>query len=233
MTTRQCPSGTVRRGLASRVVSRTIAPCLMIACQDGDTLGTTPDTGAPTSETGALPTDERPPFLEMITRVTFTFYDMEANVTESSWTDPDADGAGSADPIVLQEGSYAVLVALWNDLQSPPVDVNNEIGVEEKLHQAFLPSAHVQGTMFPYTATGLLTYQYGDLDDDGLPIGLAYGVDANAAGTGSFRFVLQHLAGADGVSLKEPDLVDRVETDGVTALPGYTDLDIEFPLVVE
>lgn len=174
------------------------------------------------------------PYLEVITRVTMTFYDADLAPTEFTWSDPERDGEPLVDTVTLPlDGYYAVLVGLWNEAESGSIDVTNEISDEWDLHQVFLVGSAVDGPANPGNPSAVLTQHYVDLDPEGLPIGTGNGIDATAAGSGTLRLVLQHLGTAEGESLKVPGLAELVATSGLEALPGYPDVDVEFPVVVE
>jgi hypothetical protein len=130
----------------------------------------------------------------------------------------DSDGPGGAAPVIeadtlSADSVYEVHLTLLNSTVTPADDITVEIVEEAEEHQFF------------YHVTGASTQvDYTDADANGHPIGLGTTWSAGTAAVGSIVITLRHGPdkGAAGVS------------DGdITNAGGETDIEVQFPLVME
>ncbi|MEL6547641.1 MAG: type 1 periplasmic binding fold superfamily protein [Myxococcota bacterium] len=168
---------------------------------------------------------------ELITSVTLTLAPMGggANVVVNA---SDDDGNGTIDtiePLTLTAGTtYVMTIGLLNDLETPAEDIGAEVADEDDEHQFFFLGMNVESESTGTVAGAIATVSYGDMDDNGDPVGLVdTSVVANVAGTGDLRVILRHLP-----DLKESGLAGDVATNGLSGLPGDSDIDVTFPLTV-
>lgn len=156
---------------------------------------------------------------ELITRVVLTLEGANQTI-EVEVVDEDGDGVlDEIGELELAAGeTYAGSVALFNDLESPPEDITEEVEEEDYAHQ------------FQYSVTGdadrYITVSNLDVDRNGLDLGLSFDVsvsDEASAGTeGTFVVVLRHYdeATEDNTAPKENDT-------------GETDIRVDVPLVLQ
>jgi hypothetical protein len=150
---------------------------------------------------------------ELITSVFMHFTDSANQTTTFKWRQPGGPGARiTRDTIVLDSGrTYRVRVEIWDESQTPAVDVTPDIRRTQNEHR------------FVYTSTTeAISIQVNDFDTNNPPteVGLDITVSTFGSGprTGLLRAVLRHY------SRRSP------KTAGPTA--GSTDIDVEFPLVI-
>jgi hypothetical protein len=171
---------------------------------------------------------------EVITTVTLTFTPAggDAAVT-ASWSDVDGDGTPTVDGISLSDASdYTLTVAFLNELEDPAEDITTEVAAESDEHQVFLTGTAVSGPAS--TASGaFLAHTYADADANGLPVGLENTVATSGTGSGSLIVTLRHLPVEGGVALKTEGLAEQVASDGLGAIPGASDVSVEFAVTVE
>lgn len=148
---------------------------------------------------------------ELITTVTLQFSDPLNIQPDVVATFRDTDGPGGAEPsqfdtIFLAPSTlYQVTILLLNESVNPAENITTEVEEEAADH------------LFCYTAEGV------DLDivrtdsDGAYEIGIASAWQTNAAGNGSVKVVLKHQPGIKDGSCE----------------PGETDVEIDFPVVVE
>lgn len=149
---------------------------------------------------------------ELITSVTLTFTEVgTGTVTTFAYKDPDGDGGNAPtkfDTISLKANtSYTLTPAFLDESKTPVDDITAEIN--EKADEHLL-------VYTPSPAT-LLTYTYGDKDEDGYPIGLKGTAKTTQAGIGKLKVQLRH----------QPD------TKNGTPAPGSDDVNIDFNLIVK
>jgi hypothetical protein len=106
--------------------------------------------------------------------------------------------------------TYTGVVELTDKSKTPNVDVTKEVAEEKNEHLVVYTPA--PATLFGITITDRDT----NPAPGPYPVGLAYEIRTNAAGTGTLRVVLRHQPGSKNG----------------TATPGTTDLDVQFPVVV-
>lgn len=149
---------------------------------------------------------------ELITSVTLNFKESVSGATTSfSYKDADGDGGKAAtqfDTISLKPNlSYILTVQFLDESKSPVVDLTKEINEEKEDHLV----------IFTPSPASLLTYTYGDKDNNNFPIGLTGTAKAGAAGTGKLKIQLRHQPGVKNG----------------TASPGSDDVMLDFNLKVK
>ncbi len=150
---------------------------------------------------------------ELITTVRLT-YTNKANITEkivATWRD--TDGAGGKAPEISNVNlkantTYSVMTEFLDESKTPSVNITPEILTEANEHQVFY-----------VVTTANLTHKYMDKDSKGFNLGLQSEHATGAASTGKLRVVLKHLVG--------------IKTATSTVNNGETDVDVEFPLVIQ
>ena len=170
---------------------------------------------------------------EVITTVILTFTPDEGGAASLfEFDDPDGDGgnAPTVDAIALAPGSYGLVVAFENRLETPAEDITEEVEDEATEHQVFLTGSAVDGpaTMNDGAALG---HAYDDADTDGNPIGLSNSIDA-VAGSGDLILTLRHLPPVGGSATKTAMLAEEVANGGFAAIAGASDVSVTFSVTV-
>ncbi|MCE7069459.1 hypothetical protein LZG74_04055 [Dyadobacter sp. CY327] len=149
---------------------------------------------------------------ELITSVTLKFTeDGTTNVQSFSYKDADGDGGNAPtqfDTVALKPNkTYAVTIELLDESKTPADNITEEVAEESDEH------------LFVYTPSpsALLTYTYGDKDENNFPIGLIGKAVTTAAGLGKLKVQLRH----------QPD------TKNGTPGPGSDDVNLDFNLKVQ
>ncbi|MCF2498867.1 hypothetical protein [Dyadobacter chenhuakuii] len=149
---------------------------------------------------------------ELITSVTLKFTeDGTTNVQSFSYKDADGDGGNAPtqfDTIALKpHKTYTVAIELLDESKTPADNITEEVAEESDEH------------LFVYTPSPstLLTYTYGDKDENNFPIGLTGKAVTTAAGLGKLKVQLRH----------QPD------TKNGTPGPGSDDVNLDFNLKVQ
>lgn len=156
--------------------------------------------------------DVNPP-QEVITTLIYTLTP-DGGGDAVSFTFRDLDGEDGNAPVITTmplaaNTTYDGTISLLNEQADPTEDITAEIREEDEEHQFFFTST-VDGT----------SVSYDDTDEDGLPTGLRTTVTTGDAGSGTLTVVLRH----------EP----TKNADGdLNAAGGETDIEVDFPLVVE
>lgn len=154
---------------------------------------------------------------EVITTMVLSF-DGQAGATDKELRFTDADGDGGGAPVfdldTLQATSnYNVSIILMNEAANPVDTISNEVLVEGVDHQFF------------YQPTGAnVTIAYADVDVNGNPIGLQTTMATGAASAGVLRVTLRHLPNKSAAGVAGGD---------ITNAGGNTDIEVDFPLVIE
>lgn len=194
----------------------------LVACSDDD------------GDSVEAPEDENDN--EVITTVQLTFTPTAGGDTVSAtWLDADGDGGGDPviDPIKLAaDTDYTVDIVLTNELASPAEDITAEVEEEGAEHQLFFAGDDIQSPNDTVDAN-LAAFEYGDVDEDGLPIGLLMDITTGSAGSSELQVILRHMPLVDGEAVKVEDLEDLFIESGTTNLPGNSDFDINFEFEVE
>ncbi len=165
---------------------------------------------------------------EEINEIVLTFTpDNGEDAITATWLDEDGEGVGAPEigEIELEEGvTYEMTITLTNTLGMEPEDITEEIETEDNEHQFFF--AFTEGYFSDPEGDGNIDngsdpLNYGDEDENGLPVGLTttWTAGDHSESEGEFRIVLKH----------QPDM----KTADSDASVGGTDLDIIFPLHIE
>jgi hypothetical protein len=163
---------------------------------------------------------------EIITTVILTFTPQAGGAPIVAVADdPDGDGGNpeTVDPITLPAGIYNLVVAYENRLETPAENITAEIADEATEHQVFF-TGPAPGTF--------LTHGYADMDDNGLPIGLANVVQPTGPGVGTLVVTLRHLPPINDVPTKTATLAAEVQAGGLGAIGGDTDRQATFQVTV-
>ena len=171
---------------------------------------------------------------EVFTTVTLTFTPASGgDAIVASWADPEADGSPVIDPVNLTNGeTYSVTVQFFNELEDPAEEMTPEVLDEDDEHQVFFFGSAVSGPSSD-SADAVVAQAYDDEDGNGFPLGLSNTFEAVAAGTGTMSVVLRHMPTVNGATVKTATLADDLKSGGVTALPGSTDINVDFEVTVE
>jgi len=171
---------------------------------------------------------------EVFTTVTLTFTPVSGGeAIVASWADPEADGSPVIDPINLtNDETYAVSVTFFNELEDPAEEMTPEVLDEDDEHQVFFTGSAVAGAASA-SADAIVEQAYDDADGNGFPLGLSNTFQAVAAGTGTMTVTLRHMPTVNGVTVKTATLAADVIADGITALPGSTDINVDFEVTVQ
>ena len=173
------------------------------------------------------------------TTVVLNFTPVDGGTAQSfTWADPENDGDPIIEPIVLvgaEDGGIAfdLSVEIWNELEEPAEDVTPEIEDEGDIHQLFFTGTGVQGPATGDAPDALLTHSYDDVDENGLPLGLANKATTLGQGTAEFTVTLRHLPSEDGNATKVSGLAEDVAEGGFAAIAGDSDLQVTFPLEIQ
>lgn len=150
---------------------------------------------------------------EVVTTVQLLFRDSITNNIVGTFEWKDADGDGTGAPVVDQinldaNTTYKVSLTLLNELANPTEDMTLEIEEEANEHQFFFDAQGVN-----------VNVAYDDQDDNNppLPVGLLTVWGTGAAGSGQLHLTLKHYHG---------------NKDGNSS-SGETDIDLEFPVLVQ
>lgn len=150
-----------------------------------------------------------------------------------SWSDPENDGNPAVDVIQLADASaFTLRVSFLNELEDPAEDITEEVDAESDQHQIFFTGSAVEGPATGDNAAAVLTQAYADQDAAGFPVGLENEVATVLAGSGVLTVTLRHLPPVDGEPVKTGSLAEDVASGGTAALPGETDVSVDFDVVV-
>ena len=171
---------------------------------------------------------------EVMTTLTLTFTPGDGGEAfTATWADPENDGSPVIDDITLTNGvTYTVSFGVLNELEDPAEDITPEITDEMDEHQVFFTGTAVQGPCNTENADAVIDHVYDDTDNNGFPIGLSNTFVAKATGTGVLSVLLRHMPEVNGTPVKTGDLADVMDASGATALPGSTDINVDFNVTV-
>ena len=131
----------------------------------------------------------------------------------------DMDGDGPNTPVISVSGtlaintSYAGIVEVLNELESPAEDITEEVLEEALEHQFF------------FTPTNnVASIEYNDTDADGNPIGVEFTLTTSDAGSGNLTITLIHEPNKSGVDVSSGD---------ITNAGGENDIEATFPIIVQ
>ena len=154
---------------------------------------------------------------ELITTVTVTFTPLVGNAVVLKFEDLDGDGGN--DPVyttnpLMAKNYYEIDVKFLNESVSPTVNMTEEVAAESESHQIFL------------TLSGGAdwTFNYLDVDGEGLPLGLQSQVTTGEAGSGTLTLTLRHNPIKSALNVSSGDL---------TNAGGETDVEVAFDLIIQ
>ena len=150
---------------------------------------------------------------ELITTLIFTLQPVTGgDAIEFKFQDIDGDGGNppeiSTAPL-LANTTYSGTLTFLNELNTPALDITEEVKDEAESHQVFYQSA-----MYPLTIT------YEDEDSNGNPLGVKTTVVTSTAGTGELTIILRHLP-------------IKPNNGNPSEAGGETDIEVTFPVVVK
>ncbi len=156
---------------------------------------------------------------EVITTVTLSFEGPDG-VVEGLWADPEDDGSPViVSPDLTANTEYQLTLEFLNELAEPSEDITAEVADEADEHQVF------------FTTTA--TVSYNDQDDGGLPLGLDVMLTTGDVGSTDLTITLRHLPELDGQVQKVAGLDEQAQADGISGLPGESDISVTVPLTVQ
>ena len=172
---------------------------------------------------------------EVMTTVRLTFVPENGGETfTATWADPEQDGEPTVDDIKLVNGeSYTVTMTVLNELEDPAEDLTAELVEESAEHQVFFTGPALQGPAHQDNPEALFDHAYADMDSNGFPIGYVSTFTAKATGTSTLSLMLRHMPPVNGNAVKTGDLADVVNSGSATDLPGSSDINVDFPVIVE
>ena len=171
---------------------------------------------------------------EVMTTVKLTFTAGDGTSFVASWADPENDGSPVIDAITLTIGeTYTVSMEVLNELEEPAEDVTPEIRDEMDEHQVFFTGSAIQGPAHTDNTGAPISHTYDDTDNSGFPIGLTNTFVASNTGDGVMSVLLRHMPPVNGNPVKTGDLAGVMDASGATALPGSTDINVDFNVTVE
>lgn len=155
---------------------------------------------------------------ELITTVRVTFTPAGGgNAVEASFRDFDGDGGNSpliTNPTLAANTTYAVSIQFLDETQNPAEDITEEVEEEADEHQVFFEVASALN----------LTYEYGDEDGNGNPIGIDGTVTTGDASSGTLNVVLVH----------EPNKsASGVANGDITNAGGEEDVRVSFSVTIQ
>ena len=129
----------------------------------------------------------------------------------------DLDGDGGNDPVVSVQDlsastTYSGTIALLNESVDPVIDIGEEVSEEAEDHQFF------------YHSTGASTFSYQDADMDGNPVGIAFDLTTDTAGSEDLTFTLRHEPAKDAQDVAGGD---------ITNAGGETDIEVTFSVDIQ
>jgi hypothetical protein len=171
---------------------------------------------------------------EVITTITLSFTPAGGGeAVTAAFDDADGDGgeAPTVDPINLATATtYDLTVRFQNKLETPAEEITDEVRDESDEHQLFFTGTAVNGPASDQPGAPL-AHTYSDADGNGLPVGLSNAI-VTTTGTGTLTVVLRHLPPVNDVAVKTAELASTVRADGLAALPGESDVQVDFAVTV-
>ena len=134
-----------------------------------------------------------------------------------SFTDEDGDGGNV--PVISTDTlapnvTYSGVITLLNESISPAENIGDEVSEDAEEHQFFFD-----------TSDGLnAIVSYEDEDADGNPVGLETTVTTGDASTGTLTVILRHEPSKDN---------DNVSDGDITNAGGETDIEVDFPVIID
>lgn len=155
---------------------------------------------------------------ELITTLRLHFTSLDSS-DQREWVWRDLDGEGGDPPVITTEplGAdviYTVRIEVLDESDMDDVeDITAEIVEEDAEHQFFFISTGVNATI-----------QYTDQDVNGDPVGVQSLWSLGAASSGTVDVILRHEPNKDAPGVSDGD---------ITNAGGDTDVEVNFPLVIE
>lgn len=156
---------------------------------------------------------------ELITTVRVTFTNTANAQDVATAVFEDLDGPGGNDPVLTNptltaNSTYTVTIQFLNEQETPAEDITEEVAEEDDEHQVFF----VAGTGLNFT------YEYGDEDGDGNPLGLTGTATTGAASTGNLTISLIHEPSKSATGVNEGD---------PTNAGGEADVEVTFTTTIQ
>ena len=172
---------------------------------------------------------------EVMTTLRLTFSPLTGEESFSvSWADPELSPHPHVDEIVLQYGrTYRVDLEVFNELEIPVEDITPEIQDEMDEHQVFFTGNAVEGPSTTTNPDAIIQQLYDDVDNYGYPIGLESTIVSTNTGSGVLSIQLRHLPMLKGALLKSDGLASLMANEGEEAMPGSTDIRVDFNISVQ
>lgn len=171
---------------------------------------------------------------EVMTTLKLTFTAADGTSFVATWADPENDGSPVIDDITLNNGeTYTVTFGVLNELEDPAEDLTPEITEEKDEHQIFFTGTAVVGPAQTTNADAVVEHVYEDADNNGFPIGLTNSFLATATGNGVLSVLLRHLPPVNGEAVKTGTLASVMDSGSATDLPGSTDINVDFNVIVQ
>lgn len=152
---------------------------------------------------------------ELITNVSIVF-NSTTSQDQVILTFEDLDGDGPNAPVYNSTGSFDV-----NQIYDAQISVSNP---QENITEEILEEADDHQFFYFATDGFLADFEYKDLDNSDLPIGLEFQLKpSNISQDGKFSLILRHLPNKSGVGVSQGNISNA---------GGSTDLNIQFPVTV-
>jgi hypothetical protein len=154
---------------------------------------------------------------EVITTVIMTLTSSTGNITLTS---RDLDGDGPNAPVITASGNlkanttYIGTMSFLNELESPSIDITDEIVEEGVDHQIFYQALPAALGQFTYT----------DADANAKPIGVTFILQTGEASQGTFTVTLRHVPNKNAPGVANGQIANA---------GGETDALISYPIVIE
>lgn len=145
---------------------------------------------------------------ELITTVTYTLTPLGGG-DAVVFSFKDLDGDGSNAPVIVNgilnaNTSYAGVLSILNETETPPEDIGEEVENEADEHQFFyIPEAALNTTI-----------TYDDTDSNGNPLGILTAIETGDASTGELVITLKHKP-------NKPNNGTLVDAGGVTDIQVF------------
>lgn len=151
-----------------------------------------------------------------------------------TWADVENDGDPVIDPIALSDAeTYTLSVSFLNEMEDPAEDITLEVDAESDQHQVFFTGGAVESPATGENPSAVISQAYEDSDANGFPVGLESAVDTLATGAGTLTVTLRHLPPENDAAVKTGTLAEDAAAAGISALPGETDVSVDFELTVD
>ena len=127
----------------------------------------------------------------------------------------DLDGDGPNPPVITVSGNLAASttyngsIELLNETETPAEDITEEVAEEDDEHQFIFE-----------TSGSIASVSYSDEDGDGNPVGLAFALTTDTAGSATFTVILRHEP-------KKPNNGTKEDAGGETDITQTFNLTVE------